>query len=385
MPEAAEPIVREARFDDFEAVRSLRLRFGLGDDSPQDWRALWLDNPALTYATHLPIGWVSLGRAPNCRFRGIDPDAGCIRRAIPAGRFRARDGDRARVPPRLLLEAQCPAFSARGGRFGPQHLGQLRFRANRPSVWRLCRCHHPATTAHYSGCCDRARFFAPTCDDASPPVFSLPRLEGAAQVCSLADRLARRRRPNRPSGATELSICEIDQIGEEFDGLWARKTRERARLLGVRTAEALRWHFRQSPGARWAKAAAAAARAVWPATRSSCGWIRRSLGLARIRIADLLAENDDGTVIDDLLWASYQQARREGVSVLELVGYPGGIRGPFARRKPYSRQLESWPYFYRAFATELQAGLRSEQAWYACPYDGDDTILAALGSRAPVP
>src|SRR5208337_2949865 len=54
----AEAIVREAGFDDFEADRSLRLRFGLGDDSPQDCRSLWLDNPALARTTHLPIGWV---------------------------------------------------------------------------------------------------------------------------------------------------------------------------------------------------------------------------------------------------------------------------------------------------------------------------------------
>ncbi len=167
--------------------------------------------------------------------------------------------------------------------------------------------------------------------------------------------------------------------------MWARKTRERARLLGVRTAEALRWHFRQSPGARWAKAVCCRRAGRLAGYAIIMRLDSPELGLARIRIADLLAENDDGTVIDDLLWASYQQARREGVSVLELVGYPGGIRARFVRRKPYSRQLESWPYFYRAFATELQAGLRSEQAWYACPYDGDDTILAALGSRAPVP
>ena len=109
------------------------------------------------------------------------------------------------------------------------------------------------------------------------------------------------------------------------------------------------------------------------------------VGLARIRIADLLAENDDPEVIDDLLWASYQQARRDRVSVLELVGFPGTIRARLARGKPYSRQLDAWPYFYRAARTELQARLGSEQAWYACPYDGDDTILAAVGSQAPAP
>ena len=105
------------------------------------------------------------------------------------------------------------------------------------------------------------------------------------------------------------------------------------------------------------------------------------VGLSRIRVADLFAENDDPEVVDDLLWAAYQQARKDGVSVLELFGFPGSIRSRFARRNPYSRQLDSWPYFYRAVGSELQATLASEQAWYACPYDGDATVLAALGSQ----
>jgi hypothetical protein len=51
--------IREALFSDFEAVWTLKRRWGLIPDSFKNWERLWLENPALLHCPQpLPIGWV---------------------------------------------------------------------------------------------------------------------------------------------------------------------------------------------------------------------------------------------------------------------------------------------------------------------------------------
>jgi hypothetical protein len=381
VPEAAEPIVREAGFDDFEAVRSLRLRFGLGDDSLQDWRALWVDNPALVPETHLPVGWVLEAEQRIVGFLGS-------------------------VPTQFVLgDQRVLAVSAHAMVIEPEYRRSNRLRIAEP-LFSLAGVDLVLNTSANPGsgrifqAFQAARVPSPEYDRClmwvlQPAVFlrSYLRRRGASRrlaavlgQCAAgllaADSVVNRRRPLRPGGASEFAVREINEIGDEFDGLWTReKAREPMRLMSVRTAETLRWHFRQTPGVPRSNAICCYRAGRLAGYAILMRQDSPEFGLSRIRVADLFAENDDPEVVDDLLWAAYQQARKDGVSVLELFGFPGSIRSRFARRNPYSRQLDSWPYFYRAVGSELQATLASEQAWYACPYDGDATVLAALGSQ----
>ena len=379
VPEAAEPILREAGFDDFEAVRSLRLRFGLGDDSLQDWRALWLDNPALVRGTHLPVGWVLEVERRIVGFLGSIPTQFVLggQRVLAVSAHAMVIEPEYRRGNRLRLAE--PLFSLEGVDL------VLNTSAN-PGSGRIFQAFHAAQVP--SPEYDRCLMWV-----LQPAVFlraylrrrgTSPRLAAVLAQCAagplVADSIVRRRRPVRPGGASEFAIREIHQIGQEFDGLWARKIREPTRLLSVRTAETLRWHFKQTPRAPRSKAICCFRKGRLAGYAIVMRQDSPAFGLSRIRIADLLAENDDPEVVDGLLWAAYEQARKDGVSVFELFGFPGTIRSRFARRNPYSRQLDSWPYFYRASGSELQARLGSEQAWHACPYDGDATILAAFGS-----
>src|SRR5580704_2239079 len=50
--------LREARFSDFEQVSALTARLGLGSDSAENWRRLWVENPALADGETAVIGWV---------------------------------------------------------------------------------------------------------------------------------------------------------------------------------------------------------------------------------------------------------------------------------------------------------------------------------------
>lgn len=382
MPETREPIVREATFDDFEAARSLRLRFGLGDDSPRDWRALWIENPALIRGHHLPIGWVLELEGQIVGFFG------CIATQLAYGEqsLMGASAHALVIEPEYRrscrLKLTAPLFSLEG-------VDLVLVTSANPGTGRIFRTFQaePVPSLEYDRCLTWVlqpgpflRAYLRRRGTARPVAAVL----GSCAAGLLAAELAvRRRGPRRPSGASEFSMREIDHIGEEFDGLWARKTREPARMLGVRSAETLRWHFRQSPGVPRAKAICCHRAGRLAGYSIIMRQDSPDVGLTRNRIADLVAENDDPEVIDDLLWASYQQSRRDRVSVLELIGFPRAIRARVGRGNPFLRQLDAWPYLYRASSSGLQKALDSEQAWYACPYDGDDTILAALGSRTP--
>jgi hypothetical protein len=79
-------------------------------------------------------------------------------------------------------------------------------------------------------------------------------------------------------------------------------------------------------------------------------------------------------VMDHLLAAILRSARDAGSHVLEVMGYPKAIRQKFLQWKPYSRDYPACPYWYKARDAVLHQKLANENAWYACPFDGDATL-----------
>ena len=98
------------------------------------------------------------------------------------------------------------------------------------------------------------------------------------------------------------------------------------------------------------------------------------IGLKRDRIVDLFVENDDINTIDQLIRASYDHAKKEGASILEMIGFPEFVRSRFAIGNPYSRTLPNWPYFYKTINASCRKVLKSEGVWYASPFDGDASL-----------
>src|SRR5262245_51389793 len=55
---SARPVVREARFSDYESIAALQKRNGLATKSCEDWIALWRENPAYqSLGGRWSIGW----------------------------------------------------------------------------------------------------------------------------------------------------------------------------------------------------------------------------------------------------------------------------------------------------------------------------------------
>src|SRR5580693_7424874 len=55
---AAPPCVRETVFEDYPKIAELESRYGLHPKSYEEWKHLWLHNPAYYDFRRWPVGWV---------------------------------------------------------------------------------------------------------------------------------------------------------------------------------------------------------------------------------------------------------------------------------------------------------------------------------------
>jgi hypothetical protein len=89
----------------------------------------------------------------------------------------------------------------------------------------------------------------------------------------------------------------------------------------------------------------------------------------------MLVRNDDADVIRALFLASYDYATEKRSDVLEVQGFPPQVRAVFSEFRPYSRKYPACPYYFKAADPRLQERLEDPSVWYACPYDGDATLI----------
>jgi hypothetical protein len=92
-------------------------------------------------------------------------------------------------------------------------------------------------------------------------------------------------------------------------------------------------------------------------------------------VADILAKHDDPEVLRALLIAAYDDAKRAGSYILELLGFPQNIRRVFLQWNPYLRKYPACPFYYKAADPVLHKALSDGMAWYATPFDGDTTLI----------
>jgi len=62
---------------------------------------------------------------------------------------------------------------------------------------------------------------------------------------------------------------------------------------------------------------------------------------------------------------------------LEVQGFPSNIREVSHPWHPYRRKYPACPYNYKAADPVLHSELNNPAVWYACPYDGDATLVRA--------
>jgi len=364
--------LREAQFSDFQAVTELKRRNGLVPDSFDDWERLWRRNPALQQMDLVrPIGWVleaegrPVGYVGNISLlyrygertltavagRGfaVEPAYRGVSLSLGAAFYRQRSVDlyltttASEVVGKIARAFKSDPFPQSG------HTTRL--------LWVLQP--HPFAQAVVK-------------DLGLWP--KLSRIGGMlASVGVGTDTILRRRWPRRCPTCPAVKEISVSDIGDDFQTLWMEKLNERPRLLADRSPAALRWHFDLPGDAANVHVLCCYKNGEllgYAVTRNDQTQTR---GMRRCIIADMLAKQDDPTILRALWVAAYEQAKNTGSHVLEVLGFPEGIRQVCAEWKPYYL-TSACPFYYKAADPILHKIFLDDAAWYATPFDGDRTL-----------
>jgi hypothetical protein len=362
--------IREVEDCDLEPVGRLLVSQGWGAPTARDWRWMWEENPAVR-RRRLPRGWVLLDR---------DVVAGFLGNMVQEYQF----GDRMLVA--AVAAGLVVAPAARGS-----SLQLIASHARQPNVDLLLNTTAAPHVSKIHQFLKFRRVPQPTFDRSAywvlrPTPFARSALvkKGVPRAAArpVAPFLAllirteglRRRWPREARSGIELKVINPPSIGNEFDRLWQRRLGECPRLLAVRDAQTLRWHFaaRGRPHPPFLVCASSGSELLGYAAV-----VRQDaahLGLARARVADIFVEHDDPEIIRQLLVRSASHARSTGADMLEIIGLPRPIRGVVDGLRPLEIRDGSSPFVYKAVDPALDEKLADESAWYAGLFDGDGSI-----------
>lgn len=363
-PAKSRPALREACFADYPAVAALLERNGLRARPEEEWRRLWVSNPA--YDEGWPIGWVlesegqivgALANLPasyvwrNSKIRA----AVAIDWAVDEG-YRAYSlvlMQRATTQPDVdLLMATSVGPSAEPGYAAVKWSRVRSGEWNRSGFW-------VTSALGFAESALRAK-------STRVPAACLKYPLSFAMVCRRAVL-----RYRAPATAPDWVVERWDGFDSDFDRFWlALQSRHADKLLAVRDRATLAWHFRPSSG-----------RILIGIVRQGAamqGYIvlvrndNEEIGLKRMRLADFQSLDDPQQAFRALLAWACKCCRQEGIHVLEDVGRTASRLGIDA---PYDRPLASWSSYFRAKDETLAEALRTAETWAVTSYDGDAALV----------
>ncbi|MBV9483443.1 MAG: hypothetical protein JO249_22245 [Acidobacteria bacterium] len=199
---------------------------------------------------------------------------------------------------------------------------------------------------------------------------------GITTAAAQIDKMVRRRVPKACVNAVSIKQIELADIGDDFQRLWSDKVKEKTQLLSDRDPGTLKWHF-SIPDDNGTVGVLCCHRdgALVGYTIIRHEAPNQITGLRRSLIADTLIKQDDRQVLKALWAAAYDEAKRAGSHVLEVLGFPDVIRQACAEWNPYIRKYPAYPFYYRAADPVLHEVFAKEAAWYVSPFDGDTTLV----------
>lgn len=376
-------VLRRARFSDFDGVAALKQRWGLSHDSLENWQRLWRDNPALQrIGLERPIGWVLEADGTIVGYLGnisllyqygdrtltavashglvVEPNYRALSFSLVNAFYRQKSVDLYVVTSAIKsvgkIALACGSTALPQPGYDTVIFWVLRpYSFARSLMKKLKISRFPASVLHV-----------------------------LATFAIAADKVVRRRWPTHAAAASLVTEVTPDAIGTEFETLWMDKIRERPRLFADRCLATVRWHF-EIPGDKgtvrvlcYRQKGRLDGYAVVRTDTDAHSGLQKSI------IADLIARQDDPAVIRALCTAAYEHATKQGSHILEMQGFPSEVRNVCSGSHPYERTLPACPYYYKAADPVLQNLLQNAIAWYACPFDGDATLIRASYSSAPL-
>jgi hypothetical protein len=367
---APRPRVREASFEDYPQIASLECRYGLEAKASEEWRHLWINNPVYAELRgDWPIGWVL--ESEERRIVGYLGN-------IPLGyQFQGR---------KLVAAATYAWVVDSAYRSYSILLPDRYFDQTSADVY-LSTTVNPQSSKAFSifnsspvpvGAWDRAAFWITNHQGFASSWIAMqaPSLGGfltypLSAALWTTDLLAGR---VLGGGGKQMEVEPCADFDGRFDAFWeVLRKRNSHLLLGVRTREALAWHFKYAilKKAVWiltvTHASELAAYAIF------CRQDNPRFGLKRMRLIDFQALDGSRALLLPMLAWALKRCRQEGIHMLEHLGFCPRRDG-YKDLRPRRRRLPSWLYFYKARDRSLAQSLASPEVWNPSWFDGDASL-----------
>jgi hypothetical protein len=364
------PKIREASFEDYDQITALQVEYERPTKSYEEWKHLWLNNPAYRqFRDAWPIGWV-LEREDK-KIVGYLGN-------IPL--FYELGGQR-------LLASVAHAWVV-DARYRPYSLALLDLYFSQKAVDLFLNA--TVGPAGFESFAVFQSLRAPV-GDWDRSVFWITNYQGflaswlAMKAIPLAKPLSyvfavvpviKQAFSERPSshGCTGLELQMCKDIDGRFDVFWqALRKNNPNLLLGVRNREVLEWHFGYSLRDNQA----------WIVTAGTDPVIAYGIflrhdnakaGLKRIRLVDYQALDGNTTLLVPMLSWALVKCRNEGIHMLECIGFRADKMDVIAKNAPYERKLPCWLYFYKTRDKSLAERLRDPEVWDPAQFDGDASL-----------
>lgn len=365
---------REAQFSDCEGVSKLRERLGLDSEPLENWHRFWRHNPAMAVApSTLSTGWVLEADSQIVGYMG----------SIPILYHYGNRALLAAATSRLVVEPAYRAFTIglMGSFYRQKNIDLFLNTTAIEPVGKLAKAFHAETLPQKDyetvlfWVLDARHFANALARKFGVGGMMLAAGEFFGSGALWAEKTIRGRSPRNGPNKFRVTEIPVSEIDEDFETLWLRKLAEKPRLLADRSPAQLRWHF-TIPGSQHNTKIL---RCELHGRLMGYGVVRRGIehetSLHRCGLVDLIVENDDPAAIKALAIGAYEYAKRAGCHVFEVLGFPGLVRQILLEWRPYFRKYPACPFFFKGSDPALHKSLAAEDVWYACPYDGDTTLM----------
>lgn len=360
--------IRVATLDDYAAICDLMQRYGLPPKALEEWKHVWECNPVLTQrAEPLPLGWALenngkivgfLGNIPTfCSFGGRRLLVTTASAWVVEEPYRSQS---ITLLKRYLGQEEIDLFLNTTSRGGYGKLWEVLGAKRLPlSSYRdvLVWITAPREVV-------RALLISRNIPAAGALSFPL----GFALRVGLLLRSTKSRKGQ--------GVREIPSFDSRFDVFWNELKQGSTKLLSWRDAETLNWHFKYALAAKRARILTLEAGGRITAYAVLYRQDRLDLALTRYHLADLqcLDNSETQNACAALLGHSLEICRKEGVHMLEAIGFTPEKRAVLESFAPLRRKMPGWPFYFKSRDAEIETALSAAAAWDPSVYDGDGSL-----------
>lgn len=177
-----------------------------------------------------------------------------------------------------------------------------------------------------------------------------------------------------PAFSSEVEISTSDNFDSRFEVFWEELVRQNPnKVLAARNRAALAWHF----------AVDMRRTRLWIITAVRNGLLRAYCilkragvenGVRRLRLIDYQTVETDADLLPGILRAGLQHCAAEDLYCLEHVGRALPKMQAVDQFAPYRRKLPNWKFYYHAANPALCAELSAPEVWDPSQFDGDASI-----------